>query len=294
MRWQAAVERRDLRGEADLRGDVVRCFCSVVPIAAGSQFAVTALVDSARRVQPAAAGVAGAARGSVCGSRHGLRLGIWSDDAGAAVRGAVLVRMPEVFAPVSFLAQIMLVLWPFMLLIGPLLLLDVLLPANVAVGSVTAFGARRPGARRSRRDASTCSIGDSALRAARGAVAAAGGRRRGGAAQQRDVRAGARAAATRVSGDGEGRPACAGRPLWPLMSRAIRRAGSGGPDHAGILSRHMLLHSSRLFWLPSSHFSLTASPLGFWTVPSPQKVGLQLKQRSVLDMLPSSQVSTPV
>ncbi len=46
---------------------------------------------------------------------------------------------PEVFAPVSFLAQIFLVLWPFTLLVGPLLLLDVLLPASVVIAPVEAL-----------------------------------------------------------------------------------------------------------------------------------------------------------
>jgi hypothetical protein len=52
------------------------------------------------------------------------------------------------------------------------------------------------------------------------------------------------------------------------------------------------LHLSSVVLLPSSHFSPLADGV---MMPSPQVGGLQmLVQRSVLMLLPSSQVSTPV
>jgi hypothetical protein len=50
----------------------------------------------------------------------------------------------EMFAPVSFLAQIALVLWPFTWLVGPWLILDVALPASVVVGAIEGLE-RTPG-----------------------------------------------------------------------------------------------------------------------------------------------------
>ena len=58
--------------------------------------------------------------------------------------GGLCWTMPEALAPVSFLAQLVLVVWPFTLLAGPLLLLDVGLPARVVVGAVEALE-RAPG-----------------------------------------------------------------------------------------------------------------------------------------------------
>ena len=46
---------------------------------------------------------------------------------------------PEVFAPVNFLAQVLLIFCPFMLVAGPALLIDLALPALVSRGPVTAL-----------------------------------------------------------------------------------------------------------------------------------------------------------
>ena len=52
---------------------------------------------------------------------------------------------PEMFTPVGFLAKIVLIFLPFTLLAGPALLLDVVLPASVLRGPITALE-RVPGA----------------------------------------------------------------------------------------------------------------------------------------------------
>lgn len=57
----------------------------------------------------------------------------------------VCIYEPETLSPVGFLAQILLILCPFMLLAGPALLLDVALPTSVLRGPVTALE-RLPGA----------------------------------------------------------------------------------------------------------------------------------------------------
>jgi len=58
--------------------------------------------------------------------------------------GAVCLVDPAIFSKVSFLADIALILWPFALMIGPVLLLDVALPARVLVASIEALD-RTPG-----------------------------------------------------------------------------------------------------------------------------------------------------
>jgi hypothetical protein len=108
----------------------------------GPLFAVTAVVDAARRVRPALPGW------PACGWERmqepaRLRLGIGLTGL-ALLFGGLCWFDAEALAPVSFLAQILLVLWPFMLVIGPLLVLDVGLPAGVVVGSVAALE-RTPG-----------------------------------------------------------------------------------------------------------------------------------------------------
>ena len=53
--------------------------------------------------------------------------------------GGLCLGDPEVFTPVGLLARIGLILWPFTLLAGPGLLLDVALPASVLRGPVSAL-----------------------------------------------------------------------------------------------------------------------------------------------------------
>jgi hypothetical protein len=53
--------------------------------------------------------------------------------------GGVCLYDPEMLTPVGFLAQIVLILCPFMLVAGPFLLLDVALPTTVLRGPVTAL-----------------------------------------------------------------------------------------------------------------------------------------------------------
>jgi hypothetical protein len=61
------------------------------------------------------------------------------------VFGGVCLVDPKVFTRFGFLADITLMLWPFSLIIGPLLLLDVALPASVVVAAVEELE-RQPGA----------------------------------------------------------------------------------------------------------------------------------------------------
>lgn len=72
------------------------------------------------------------------------RLGVALTVVGLLFGGVCLVD-PEVFGPVGFLARIALIIWPFTLLAGPALLLDVTLPAPVLRGPVLALD-RLPGA----------------------------------------------------------------------------------------------------------------------------------------------------
>jgi len=67
-----------------------------------------------------------------------LRLGIGLTGLALAFAGVCRVDAGAL-APVSFLADIMLLLWPFLIVIGPLLILDVALPAGVVVGPVEAL-----------------------------------------------------------------------------------------------------------------------------------------------------------
>jgi hypothetical protein len=57
----------------------------------------------------------------------------------AVVFGAVCVVDPSLLSPVGFLAQVGLLVWPFTVIAGPLLLLDELLPERVIVGPVEAL-----------------------------------------------------------------------------------------------------------------------------------------------------------
>lgn len=52
--------------------------------------------------------------------------------------GGLCLTDPAMFAPVNFLAQILLIFCPFMLVAGPALLLDVALPTRVLCGPITA------------------------------------------------------------------------------------------------------------------------------------------------------------
>lgn len=72
-----------------------------------------------------------------------LRLGIGLLALGLLFGGLCWVDA-GMFAPVSVLAQLALVLWPFTWLVGPWLLLDVALPDSVVVGAIEALE-RTPG-----------------------------------------------------------------------------------------------------------------------------------------------------
>ena len=61
------------------------------------------------------------------------------------VFGGVCLVEPEVLVPVGFLATIALMVWPCALLVGPLLLLDTVMPADVVVASIQGLD-RTPGA----------------------------------------------------------------------------------------------------------------------------------------------------
>lgn len=63
----------------------------------------------------------------------------------AVVFGAVCLVDATLLSPVGFLAQICLLLWPFTVIAGPLLLLDELLPARVVVGPICGLS-HTPGA----------------------------------------------------------------------------------------------------------------------------------------------------
>jgi hypothetical protein len=71
-------------------------------------------------------------------------LGVGLTAVGFSFAGACLVD-PRMFAPVGFLAKIALILAPFALLTGPLVALDVAMPARVVVGVADAVE-REPGA----------------------------------------------------------------------------------------------------------------------------------------------------
>lgn len=117
----------------------VLLFGGLAPIGAGAQVVAALATARAQPQLPAWPGLAWERMREPARARLGLAL-----TALGLLFGGVCWVDPEVFAPVSFLAQIMLVLWPFILLVGPLLLLDVGLPASVVVGAVTGLE-RTPG-----------------------------------------------------------------------------------------------------------------------------------------------------
>ena len=61
------------------------------------------------------------------------------------VFGGVCLFEPELLVPVGYLATLALMVWPFSLLLGPLLLLDAAMPADVVVASIQGLD-RTPGA----------------------------------------------------------------------------------------------------------------------------------------------------
>ncbi len=158
MRWQAAWSGGTYGVKLTFAVTwSVLLFGGVVPIAAGSQV-VAALASARRQPQlPAWPGLAWERMREPSRARLGLALTTLG-----LLFGGMCWADPEVFAPVSFLAQIMLVLWPFTLLVGPLLLLDVLLPANVAVGAVTGLE-RVPGSTPEQAATHHLRIGDSRI-----------------------------------------------------------------------------------------------------------------------------------
>lgn len=76
--------------------------------------------------------------------------------------GGLCLTDPAMFAPVNFLAQILLIFCPFMLVAGPALLLDVALPTRVLRGPVTALE-RIPGATKDQAAQHFATIGEQRL-----------------------------------------------------------------------------------------------------------------------------------
>lgn len=75
--------------------------------------------------------------------RHATRAARWRLALGltgvALLFGAVCIADASLLTPVGFLAQLALVVWPFTVIAGPVLVLDELLPERVLIGPITAL-----------------------------------------------------------------------------------------------------------------------------------------------------------